>query len=224
MKIETIRNFTINSQINHLLTSSDQQIVREFLRYMLLVTTVILFTLLTVTTDVLIFKDSIGEKSVTEISQSVLLFFTASRYFMAASKSTKYHNIFTLLGSFFLVLLIRENDYWFDYIDHGIWIYPAMMVILFSVVSFLKDFKNNLHQSISLLCNPNMYSLMTSILMLIIFTRLVGVGDFWKSVMSENYVRLVKNIFEEGGELLCYYLIALFSYLLTKNNSKSLKK
>jgi len=223
MKIATARCFTLNSQINYLLTPSDQKIVGDFLKYMVLVTALILFTLLSIAADVLVFNNSIGEVSVTEISQGVLLFFTASRYFMAATKNAQYHNVFVLLGSFFLVLLIREQDYWFDHISHGVWVYPALIVLLFSWIHFFKDFKSNLHQSISLLCNPNMYFLVTSMLMLIVFTRLIGVGDFWKSVMSDNYVRLVKNICEEGGELLCYYLIALYSYLLTKKDSKSLK-
>jgi len=43
----------------------------------------------------------------------------------------------------------------------------------------------------------------------LVFSRLYGMGSFWQHVMGEHYVRDVKNISEEGIELLCYSLIAL---------------
>ena len=35
----------------------------------------------------------------------------------------------------------------------------------------------------------------------------MGRGSFWTSVMGENYMRVVKNIVEEGTETLGYTLI-----------------
>ena len=46
-------------------------------------------------------------------------------------------------------------------------------------------------------------------ILLLVFSRLYGMGSFWQHVMGEHSVRDVKNISEEGIELLCYSLIAL---------------
>lgn len=45
--------------------------------------------------------------------------------------------------------------------------------------------------------------------MLLVFSRLYGMGDFWKEVMDENYIRIIKNISEEAIELLSYLIIAI---------------
>ncbi|MGP8308889.1 hypothetical protein [Vibrio sp. YIC-376] len=37
-------------------------------------------------------------------------------------------------------------------------------------------------------------------------------GSFWRSVLDASYIREVKNISEEGIELLCYSLIALSAF------------
>ncbi|MDX1556111.1 MAG: hypothetical protein R3212_08800, partial [Xanthomonadales bacterium] len=46
-------------------------------------------------------------------------------------------------------------------------------------------------------------------LVLLVFSRLFGRASFWQSVMGEDYLRVVKNIAEEGTELLGYGLIAI---------------
>ncbi|MGF1911717.1 hypothetical protein L4C38_20070 [Vibrio kasasachensis] len=47
------------------------------------------------------------------------------------------------------------------------------------------------------------------VVLLLVFSRIYGMGAFWQDVMNEYYVREVKNIVEEGIELLCYSLICL---------------
>ena len=51
--------------------------------------------------------------------------------------------------------------------------------------------------------------LIGSVVLLIVFSGLYGMGHFWYSVMGEHYIREVKNVSEESMELLCYSLIAL---------------
>ncbi|MCG7587258.1 hypothetical protein MHN01_16625, partial [Photobacterium sp. OFAV2-7] len=44
-------------------------------------------------------------------------------------------------------------------------------------------------------------------LTLFVFARIYGMGDLWQGAMQENYLRSVKNLAEEGVELLAYSLI-----------------
>ncbi len=53
--------------------------------------------------------------------------------------------------------------------------------------------------------------LVTGVMLLLVFSRLFGMGSFWHNVMGDDYVRAVKNIAEEGTELLAYCLIAFAS-------------
>ncbi|WP_438819310.1 hypothetical protein, partial [Colwellia marinimaniae] len=55
-------------------------------------------------------------------------------------------------------------------------------------------------------------ALITFIVLLFVFSRLYGMGDFWEAVMAEHYVRDVKDISEETIELLCYAFIAFYAH------------
>jgi hypothetical protein len=46
-------------------------------------------------------------------------------------------------------------------------------------------------------------------MLLLVFSRLFGEANFWKLVMQDGYMRVVKNTVEEGIELLCYALMAI---------------
>ena len=62
--------------------------------------------------------------------------------------------------------------------------------------------------------------------MVLAFSRLFGRGSFWEAVMGDSYMRLVKNIAEEGTELMGYALLViaavefLWQVLSQKRSSK----
>jgi hypothetical protein len=54
----------------------------------------------------------------------------------------------------------------------------------------------------------------------------MGMGKLWKLVMGERFIRVVKNVVEEGTELFGYSIIFLAaveyaSYLLNKGDSQN---
>ena len=159
--------------------------------------------------------NSVGEKSITESVQSLLLLYTVFTFYTLVRKGVL-TSAMTLVGGFFCVVLIREFDAFFDQIIHGFWIYPALMVAVSSVVLALRG-KNAYLQMGELLENRNMQIIVTSVVILLVFSRFYGIGWFWKDVMSDSYIRDVKNISEETMELLCYGFIALYTYK-TKNS------
>ncbi|NQZ94029.1 MAG: hypothetical protein HRT97_17020 [Moritella sp.] len=155
-------------------------------------------------------ENSLGEQSITELLQAVLLLFSILCFYQL--KRANYLPRATMLVSgFFAVLLIREFDAYFDLIFHGFWIYPALNVTFWCVVYALREGKLA-EQMSTLLADKNMQTLITFIVLLFIFSRLYGMGDFWEAVMGEHYVRDVKNISEETIELLCYAFIAFYAH------------
>lgn len=172
----------------------------------------------TIFVDVIYLKQQLNEISLTEISQQLLLLFTAIRYFSCGYKKGANNKAYILAGSFFLVLLIREMDHFLDFIFHGFWKFPAITIALFAISSFIKNKQQSFPQLAEMLRSRFMPLLITAILMLLVFSRIAGMGDFWRVVMQDEYIRLVKNIVEEGSELFCYYMIAFSSLLLTRKN------
>lgn len=114
-----------------------------------------------------------------------------------------------LISGFFAVLMIREMDYWFDMIHHGSWVFPALALTVLACAKAYQGGKGTVNEMATILQSPYMKLLIGSVILLLVFSRLYGMGSFWQHVMGEHYVRDVKNISEEGMELLCYSLIAL---------------
>ncbi|QUM74890.1 hypothetical protein HWV00_00685 [Moritella sp. 24] len=155
-------------------------------------------------------ENSLGEESVTELLQAVLLLFSVVCFYQL-----KHLNVLPkaamLVGGFFSVLFIRELDGYFDLIFHGFWVYPALTVAFGAIVYAAQG--GQLHTQMStLLENKYMQTLITFIVLLFVFSRLYGMGDFWEGVMGNQYVRDVKNISEETMELLFYTFIAFYAH------------
>lgn len=193
---------------------SNSQLVHNTLKKQLMYAFVILTVSLLVNASIRIdyyFLAGIPERSVTETLQNVMILITLCHFYkMAKSKALQQASL--LFFGFFMVLLIRESDYWLDYITHGFWFYPAILVTLTALMCFTRNVKHNVAQLAQLLSIPAMNKVLIGIVLLITFSRLFGTGSFWQQVLKLDDPYLVKNIIQEGLELLCYCLIMLGSF------------
>ena len=164
---------------------------------------------LAIRVDFSILKHGLGETSITEALQSLMLIISASSFFLVLRERKELSHAATLIFGFLIVLTIREMDAWFDMIFHGAWVFPALLVTVSSCAYGFKGHKNTINQMATILDVRHMNTLIGGVVLLIVFSRLYGMGSFWHSVMHENYIREVKNVSEEAMELLCYCLIAL---------------
>ena len=121
-----------------------------------------------------------------------------------------------LIAAFYLVLFIRENDDIFDLVYHGFWAPWAGFVALIAIIYAFKDWKKGVLELATYLKIPDMKLMIFSVMFLVVFSRLFGMGSFWKHVMKDNYVYEVKAMIEEGTELLAYGLILYSAYLIYK--------
>lgn len=161
--------------------------------------------------DFVLLNGNVGEISVTEMLQQLLLIVSSVSFVYLARKRNEVKNAAVLISAFFAVLFIREMDFWFDKIAHGAWVFPAALVAGSAIFYAVKNGKRTIDQLALILASPHMDLLVTGVMLLLVFSRLFGMGSFWHNVMGDDYVRAVKNIAEEGTELLAYCLIAFAS-------------
>ena len=161
--------------------------------------------------DFVLLNGNVGEISVTEMLQQLLLIVSSGSFVYLARKRNEVKNAAVLISAFFAVLFIREMDFWFDKIAHGAWVFPAALVASSAIFYAVKNGKRTIDQLALILASPHMNLLVTGVMLLLVFSRLFGMGSFWHNVMGDDYVRAVKNIAEEGTELLAYCLIAFAS-------------
>lgn len=166
--------------------------------------------------DCIYFKNSLSELSVTEISQQLLLLSIASRFFIQSRHHSELNKACFFFSMLFLVFFIRELDHWLDYILHGFWKYPALLIIGYCLFAFFSDVQTSLKQINLLLEQKYAQIFIFGLVTLLIFSRIAGMGVFWKAVMDEHYMRIVKNIVEEGIELFSYNILALSSFKITQ--------
>ncbi|CAM3545311.1 hypothetical protein VA7868_03046 [Vibrio aerogenes CECT 7868] len=159
--------------------------------------------------DIIYGDHLIGEVSMTECVQQILLGITIVAFYRVKLFRPELRHGAILIAGFFMVLFIRELDFLFDAITHGFWIYPALLVT-FAAIVYACSGKKQAWYSLGSICHaPNMRLLVASLMVLLVFSRLMGEASFWKAIMQDGYVRVVKNAIEEGIELLCYAMIAI---------------
>ncbi|ANQ23531.1 hypothetical protein BA893_17970 [Vibrio natriegens] len=210
MKAQTVSK-TEATQTNVITDESKRIIYRACLSALMMVAISIIVNL-SIRLDYVVLDSSLGELSITESLQLVMLAIASWSFFSLSKHTPELKHAAILISGFFAVLMIREMDYWMDMIHHGSWVFPALTVTALACAKAYQGGKGSVNEMARILKNPHMKLLIGSVVLLLVFSRLYGMGSFWRHVMDESYVRDVKNISEEGIELLCYSLIALSAF------------
>ncbi|MBV7261627.1 hypothetical protein Q4491_07825 [Photobacterium sp. 2_MG-2023] len=157
--------------------------------------------------EVLQLSGNLGENSLVEYTQELYLFLTSALFFGLAMKQPAQKGFAVLVSTFFMVLLIRELDGLLDLIRHGFWKFPAAVVAVLGMAYARKHLPTT-QQPLSRYSKHASFGLMLGgLATLLVFSRLFGMGEIWQTAMQDNYMREVKNLAEEGVELLGYSLI-----------------
>lgn len=115
-----------------------------------------------------------------------------------------------ILGGAALMAFIRELDAFLDArVFDGAWqvlVSLSLIVVVYRVYAHRKGLK----ESVAWFINRSSFGLMASgFITVFIYSRLIGRTVFWEAVMGDRYIRSVKNLAEEGTELLGYALILI---------------
>ena len=161
--------------------------------------------------DVAWMNDALHETSFTETTQEVMLAVIAALFFIAAQRRPAQRGALTLVAGFYSCMLIRELDFVFDAIQHGSWIWFALAVTAGCLAVSLRTPKKTLHALARLLQHRSWPVMASGFLVVLVFSRLFGIHALWQHLMLGDYNRVVKNMAEEGTELLGYGLCWLAS-------------
>lgn len=151
-----------------------------------------------------------SEQTLTEHMQDFMSFFSCMLFLYAARVDAKLNIAATLLGALLAMMFVRESDAVLDtYVFDGAWqtivgmIFICVLVFLWgrftSIYSSLKEY--SLQSSFG--------TFLAGFVTILAFSRLMGRSSFWQAVMGDSYMRIVKNIVEEGIETLGYTLILI---------------
>ncbi|MBE3609471.1 transporter [Campylobacter sp. RM12916] len=158
--------------------------------------------------DFFVFKlESIGEISLSEITQEMILLIICVIYAMCIKNKAKFHRLSVLIFGFFTTMLIRELDAFFDEIRHGSWIYPTLLVAISSIAYAFKDPKHLNDELERYLKTRSFIVALCGLTVVLVFSRVFGTMSFWMHVLND------KNTVQEGLELFGYILCLMSAVL-----------
>lgn len=160
--------------------------------------------------DVVVFGHGVGESSVTEITQEILLLMTVLIYWYGAWRHPNSRGFLMLVAGFFSCAFIRELDSIFDAVWHGFWFWPTLMVALTTISYVLLRCRSSVIGPMSNVIGTRPYFyIIIGLVTLLVFSRTFGSGDLlWKDLMGVAYKHSFKSALQEGFELFGYLQIA----------------
>lgn len=161
--------------------------------------------------DVRWMNNGVHETSFTEIAQELLLLAVALLFFHGAWRRPEVRPTLVLVGGFFTCMLIRELDFLFDELSHGSWVWFALTVAVLCIAIAILQPKRAVAGLADLLRHPSWGMMCAGLLTILVFARLFGMRALWQHLMLDGYNHTVKNMAEEGCELLGYSLCLLAS-------------
>ena len=162
------------------------------------------------------------EASLSEKMQLVFCAICCLSFLVTARMSQSLRPVAVILAALTGMMLIREADLFLDKnVFDGAWQALVALVLLVTAV-YLKKQPEPIKPSIDAFSRlPSAGMLMSGFLVTFVFSRLFGRRSFLEAVMGDGYLRVVKNIAEEGTELIGYSLILIAALeLLWYSNSQ----
>lgn len=159
--------------------------------------------------DVLLLRNEVAEGSLTELAQEWLLALAALAVVRRIARDPGERGFGLLWGGLLVAMLLRELDGFLDrLLWHGSWklalgLWGALLLAL--VVNNRQSLLEPLARFVT---TPACMQLMLGLLIIMLFSRLMGMGRVWAALQDDPPLRTVKNAVEEGIELLGYGLVA----------------
>ena len=155
---------------------------------------------------------SLGELSITEITQEGLLFISTILFALGAWRQPQSRGLFVLGAGLFGCMFIREHDALLDQITHGFWLYPAVALAATSIL-YASTCSGTIVTALrSFLCTKPFKHISIGLLIVLVYSRIAGTGLIWSEVIDDQIFRIYKTAIQEGLELLGDVLIAYGSY------------
>lgn len=151
-----------------------------------------------------------SEESLTEWLESLSALLCSMCFLAVARLHRSLRPVAVMLAALTCLMFIREADHFLDTrVFDGAW-QLLVTLVLIATGLYLWRQPDSIAESIRLYAKqPSAGILLSGILVTFVFSRLFGQGVFWQTVMGDAYLRVVKNIVEEGTELAGYALFVI---------------
>lgn len=120
-------------------------------------------------------------------------------------------------------MLIREWDGIFDNIFHGAWKFIAIPAALLCIWLALRNGITRVAKELADFMNTKSYWLLClGLIIVLVFSRIIGMRSVVQLLSGTHFHESIKNLLEEGLELLGYMIIftSAVYYLLEKRKSQ----
>ncbi len=174
-----------------------------------------------ITIDIMVLKNELSETSLTEYLQEFFILISAIIFLKASLKHSTSKGFFILVTGLFTMMFVREVDYYLDFIMHGFWKIPAIIIFLITIYYAFKN-KNTITQALLTHSQTKQFTyIFIGFMIIVLFSRLFGTGSLWRDIMGENYNHIYKTVIQEGIELFGYSLLFYGSVLFHFKEKKS---
>ena len=154
-----------------------------------------------------------GENSLVEFAQLGLLVATGGMLWAAAGKNASARGGLALAGGLFLAAAARECDAWLDPLAKWAWMVPALGVAAISAVWAWRN-RESVVPGLAAVCRTRHFGVLAAgMAVMLVFSRIFGQKAMWRPLLGEELYRVVKNVAEEGLELLGDALIFAWAVL-----------
>jgi len=151
-----------------------------------------------------------SELSPVELTQNAILLFCAGCFGWVAWRDRLRRPMAVSLSTFMLACLIRELDYFLDFfIVDNLWQVLCAILVSFSLVYGVRQRERFAQGWKRSWPSAGLAMILSGFILLIPFAQLVGHEELWRSILGEDYVRVVKVAAEEFVELGAYAIITL---------------
>ncbi len=158
--------------------------------------------------DVVVLGDGIKDAGLTETLQVVMIAVAAAMCAWGVRHLPEARGHLWMLSALFTWMFIRENDFFLDQIFHGLWVYPATVVLCGGAYVVWRNRATLLPGMLSHANSRPGTMMIVGLVLLIFFSRLFGTGALWEGVTDHSDASDIKTVVQEGTELLAYVLIA----------------
>ena len=153
------------------------------------------------------FGSTVREVGPIELAQSFMLAATTGLYFLEAYRRPSLRHAMVLVAGFFGCMLIREQDYFLDFIRHGFWVYPALALAFGCIAYACTDLRRTLCGLEHFVRWKHFPILLIGLVIVLAYSRLFGSGYGWKLLLGDRFIYSMKAGVEESSELLGYLFI-----------------
>lgn len=187
--------------------NQDAKVILQQLGKYFLLAVALSYPVLALMLDILWLGNHVGENSVTEHSQAIILLLIMGTFFHINKKYPDQRAFGYLALGLFTSMFIREHDFFLNNIIDNLWEVIVAIVVISAITLSVKSKQPFVSIFKNYLLSHAGHIMAISLILLLFYSRLFGMGIIWENLLDDGYVRTVKNAMEEGTELLAYVML-----------------